>query len=211
MSAVFETVKGWEVGQLAALVYKIGEENARRILTCKKVTVTFNEEEQIACVVGKPWQIWKTIKLGTGIKDGVGFCTEIGKIGGRVGDWARDILSQKAFTVATTEEEIDLVVVSVAELGFKEGARYDTICSRAVELGLELCPAEVGPQLWLQYQEQPLNEWIIVAMEAIRASHGRLRVFGVGHDDDGQWLHSYWGSRGSFWGAVDRFVFRACK
>lgn len=54
MSAALEIVKSWEVGQLAAVVYKLGDENARRILTCRKVTVTFDDASQTAAVVGVP-------------------------------------------------------------------------------------------------------------------------------------------------------------
>ncbi|HBE90479.1 MAG: hypothetical protein A3E37_00240 [Candidatus Andersenbacteria bacterium RIFCSPHIGHO2_12_FULL_46_9] len=50
MSVVLEMVKGWTVGQLAALVYKMGDENARRILSCRKVVVTFEDTNQTAAI-----------------------------------------------------------------------------------------------------------------------------------------------------------------
>jgi hypothetical protein len=156
-------------------------------------------------------KVWKTIKIGTGIKNGKAFCSELEKKDFRIGDWARDMLGQKAFTVATQEEDVDLVNLSVADLGFEEGARYDAICARALELGLELCPAEVGPQVRLQYPDQPLGEWFLVAMEAIRDSDGDLDVFSVGHGEDGRWLDSYCGEPDFFWDAGLRFVFRLRK
>lgn len=155
--------------------------------------------------------VWKAIKLGTGLKSSEDFCVELEKNGFQVSQWARDIMSQEPFTAAVTEEEANLVVLSVAELGFKEGARYDQICARGIEMGMELCPAEVGPQLRLQYSDQPLGEWLVIAMEAICDSHGYLVVFHAEHDDGGLWLHSYYGSPGDFFNADDRFVFRARK
>ena len=55
----------------------------------------------------------------------------------------------------------------------------------ALELGLELCPAEVGPVLRLAYKDQPLSRWLIIAMNVITVSVGGLSVFRVEHDDRG--------------------------
>ncbi|MBI4090684.1 MAG: hypothetical protein HY422_01545, partial [Candidatus Komeilibacteria bacterium] len=79
------------------------------------------------------------------------------------------------------------------------------------ELGYELCPAEVGPQLRLQYQDQPLNEWLVIAMEAISVSDGNLLVFYVKHLVVGQWLGTYSGSPGYLFNPDGRFVFTRRK
>ncbi|HBE90592.1 MAG TPA: hypothetical protein DDW41_05270 [Candidatus Andersenbacteria bacterium] len=165
----------------------------------------------LAIVATPNWKVWKTIRIGTGIKNGKGFCSELEKDDCRMGSQDRAMLGQKVFTVATEETKVDLVRLSVADLGFKECARYDAICARAIEMGLELCPAEVGPQLRWQYPDQPLGEWLVIAMEAICDSDGNLRVFLVWHNDAGLWLHSEHGWLGSLWFPDDRFVFRARK
>ena len=103
--------------------------------------------------------------------------------------------------------EFDLVVVSVAELGFKDGAIYKDICERAVEYGLELCPAEVGFQLRLAYDNQPKDEWLLIAMEAVRDSDGYLRIFSVGEVRGGLWLDGGYGYSDGFWDGLSRFVF----
>lgn len=103
---------------------------------------------------------------------------------------------------------MDLVMVTVAELGFKKGARRDQIYERAKELELELCPPEVGPQLRLQYRDQPNGEWVLIGMEPIADSGGDLDVFSVERDDSELWLDSDWGYPDDFWDADDRWVFR---
>lgn len=149
---------------------------------------------------------FKTIKLGT-LEDADAIRQAIASAGGHISDWANDILGRPAFTVATEETEVELVVASVAELGFEAGAKYSAICERAKQLGLELAPAEVGPQLRLQYADQPNGEWLRIAMEPITGSGGGLDVFYVEHDDDELWLDSVSGGPVSFWDGSDRFVF----
>ncbi|MEI8339074.1 MAG: hypothetical protein WCF94_00210 [bacterium] len=160
--------------------------------------------------VDKDFPIWKTIKIGTGPKNAGDFRKVLKKAGSNISDWANDILGKSAFeaSVSTTENEVDLVNLSVRELGFKEGASIKEIYEQAIKLGLDLCPAEVGPQLRLQYQDQPRGEWIIIAMEPITDSDGDLEVFHVEcGDDGGLWLSSYYGHAGRFYNADHRFVF----
>jgi len=152
-------------------------------------------------------KVWKRIKLGTGLKIADDFRKAIKDNDLRLGDWGNNILGKPEFIAATEPAEVDLVVMSVKDLGFKRATRYDQICARAKELGLELCPAEVGPQLRLQYLDQPKDEWLIIAMEAIRDSSGGLSVFRVGHGDDGRWLSAGCGAPGSTWYPGSQFVF----
>ncbi|MDP2933520.1 MAG: hypothetical protein Q8N81_05320, partial [bacterium] len=151
--------------------------------------------------------IWKTIKLGTGLKTAYDFRQALKQSGCKIGDWGNDILGKPAFTASETETEIDLVNVSVAELGFKDGATRKDIYDKAKELGLELCPNEVGPQLRLQYEDQPIGEWLRVAMGPLSDSVGSLYVFRVGRDGIGLWLSGSNGYPVSFWGGDIRFVF----
>ena len=178
--------------------------------------IDHNEERQqvLAAFGSIPLVVWRTIKLGTGIKDANGFCQAIKNAEMSISDWANDIIGKPEFTVVAGETEVDLVKVTVAELGFKNGAQRNQIYDRAKELDLELCPPEVGPQLRLQYKDQPLNEWILIGMEPIRYSDGGLYVFFVGHRGDGLWLFSYSGNPVYVWGADYQWVFvrpRKCQ
>jgi hypothetical protein len=128
--------------------------------------------------------------------------------GNRIGDWGGDIL--KKVQVASKPTEVDIVVVSVAELGFPNGATRAQIYEKALSLGLGLLPAEVGPQMRLQYTDQPNGEWILVAMEPITDSDGSLYVVVVGHVSDGRWLDGSSGGPDDFWIGSCRWAFR-CK
>ncbi len=183
------------------------DEHLRRILTSK--TLRRQIAELIVGAIKKTSQfpVWKTITLGTGFKTADDFRLAIKEAGYRIGDWANDILGKSAFSVATKETKLDLVNVSVAELGFAGSATRKEIYDKAIELGLELCPNEVGPQLRLQYKDQPKGEWLVIAMEPITVSVGVLKVFYVGLGDGEVWLNGNYGHPDNRWKTDLRFVF----
>src|SRR6516162_10106851 len=79
---------------------------------------------------------------------------------------ANEIIGRPAFALSRTRTEVDLVVLSISALGLgKQGASLKDIYARAKLLGFALCPPEVGPQLRLQYIDQPLGEVLHIAME----------------------------------------------
>lgn len=198
------------LGQIEAAINKLGGQDIfERLLTCNSVNVTFSDGKAEVVATDPITSIWKTITIGTIPREK--FTPTLKERGMNVSDWPADMMKQDAFTVVSQEEQIDLVVVSVRDLGFDKATRYDAICQRAEERGLELCPPEVGPQLRLQYLDQPLGEWLVIAMEAIRDSIGGLSVFCVAHSDDGLWLSRRYGFPGLCWLPDDRFVFRARK
>ena len=125
----------------------------------------------------------------------------------KVYQYAADMLKNPDFKVVGEHRDAELVEVSVRALGFEEWTRYKDICKRAEELGLELCPAEVGPQLRLQYKDQPTGEWLNVAMNAINGSDGNPNMFDVNRNDDGLWLDSDDGRPAYEWNPEYRFVF----
>ena len=57
----------------------------------------------------------------------------------------------------------------------------DDILKKGQEMGLQLCPAEVGPQLRLQYDDQPRDESLFIAMKPINLN-GWDKIFSVVHN-----------------------------
>ncbi len=154
-----------------------------------------------------PTKIWSTLKLGTRLVTATDFCKAINNTGMKIDSWAIRMLGGPEFTVATQPCEVNLVVKSVVDLGFQDRARYDQVCAEAIEQGLKLCPAEVGPQLRLQYSEQKCREVLIIAMEGVRNSTGGLDIFTVGHTVCGRWLDSSCGAPDFLLDPKDKLVF----
>ena len=126
-----------------------------------------------------------------------------------LGDYAKDMLYKTEFS--KTPETYKLVKFTVAELGLKSGVTTKEIFETAQKLGLDLCPAEIGPQLRLQYEDQPNGEYLRIAMNPISARDGRLNLFRVDHDNGFRWLDDGSGRPDSTWGDDDDFVFVSRK
>jgi len=183
------------LGQIEAMVNKLGGiDGVQRFLAN-------------GIVIAGVWKTWRKVTLGTCLRNPDDFREAIKQSGMKIRDWANDILAQPAFAVAREKIEVELINVSVAELGFKDGATYQDICLRACGLDLDLCPNEVGPHLRLQYKDQPKNELLVVAMNAITSSSGCPTVFCVERDGGALCLRGLSSSPSSFWNGDNRFLF----
>lgn len=118
-------------------------------------------------------------------------------------DWGKDIIYKTEFS--KDSQKYELVRFTVGQLGFPNGATTDEIYKKAEDLGLELCPAEVGPHLRLQY---PGKEWMLIAMKQIADRYGDPNVFRLSADGGRLELSGY-DARPSFrWNSDREFVFR---
>ena len=80
-----------------------------------------------------------------------------GVVEGRPSTTTLQALENPDFPVVAEEITVDIVVVSMLEMGFAEGelATLDTIYDRAKQMGLEMCPVETAAQLRLRFLDQP--------------------------------------------------------
>lgn len=149
----------------------------------------------------------KTIQLGTGLKTQEDFLQALKEKSIQTSDWAKDIMSKAEFKISQKETKEILIILSVADLGFKDGAKIKDIFAKAKELGLELCPPETGPQLRLQYFDQPNGEYCLIGMEPIADSDGDPGLFSVYRGDGEPWLSASHGRPGGFCNGYFRFAF----
>ena len=69
-------------------------------------------------------------------------------------EYAMALWKSDAFVVSPREEAAEIVELSVQDLEFINGAAFAEIFSRIKQLGLNLCPLEIGPYLRLSYMDQ---------------------------------------------------------
>jgi hypothetical protein len=79
--------------------------------------------------------------------------------------------------------------------------------ARAQRLGFGLAAAEVGPQLRLQYFDQPIGEFLIIGMEPIRTWKGERVILTVANGGAGLILIGQDGSADAQISVASRFLF----
>ncbi len=127
----------------------------------------------------------------------------------RLGESAAEIMGRPGFHLSHYRQEIDLVVISAADLGFAadDDVTLEAVQDRAEMLGFALCPAEIGPLLRLGYLDQPTGEFLHIAMQPIATYSGALTSFAIGNDSAGLLLIGSDGRPEMAMLAVTRFVF----
>jgi hypothetical protein len=134
---------------------------------------------------------------------------------------ARILLAHDSFTTSKTTSLVETVEVSAADLGFAQGTAMAQIHERAIELGLSLCPLELGPYLRLQFLDQP-EGCEGAPPPQHRAPPGSITVASTQLTDDDAipkgfylrringvlWLRGYWSGPDHIWSPEDRLVFR---
>jgi hypothetical protein len=124
------------------------------------------------------------------------------------GDTAEEILVAPEFRLGSVATKLDLVATSVSELGITgENATLKNIYARAQKLGFGLAVAEVGPQLRLQYFNQPMGEFLEIAMAPIRTRDGEFSIFNVANGGAGLLLLGDHISDDAEFDPSSRFVF----
>ena len=123
-------------------------------------------------------QIWRTTTLGShkGV-DSYRDALDAAKI--KIGDAADEILGRPAFLYVKEKTEVELTVVSAADLGVESEAALADVYKQAKQFGLALCPAEVGPQLRLDYRDQPRGESLNIAMEPVATYSGEPTILSL--------------------------------
>lgn len=132
-------------------------------------------------VLEKPvFKTWKTIKLSTLHKIAHDFRLATRDTEMVIDEWADEFISD---LVSDKEVEVELVVVSVADLGYENGAPRKDVFIRAHEFGLGFCTLDVVLQLRSQYTDQPKGEMLVIAMEPIR-KYSDSFLFEISHFND---------------------------
>lgn len=128
-----------------------------------------------------------------------------------ISDYAESMMDNPDFVVLPEAKVLETVKISVKDLGFSGMTTIEQIYQKAKELGLELCPAEVGSRLRLKDKEQQIGDWYFIAMNQITGSNSYPHVFRLERGGGGLWLDGHWTDPDSRWPSGNHFVFSLRK
>lgn len=134
--------------------------------------------------------------------------------------YGEKLLSDGKFTTSETKYSVNTVEVAVRNLGFPDGATMPQLYKQAKELGLELCPLELGPYLRLEYLDQPEGNIgnfsqqnqapsgsITIASEIVSDDDDFPKGFYLRKIDGVLWLRGYLADDLHVWNPDDQFIF----
>lgn len=140
--------------------------------------------------------------------------------GVQLNEAAQTLFDDARFAPTSTATSVSVRSESVAGLGFREGATFAEIRARSADLGLSLCPLELGPHLRLEDLAQAEGSMGRSEMRHC-APPGALTVLSPPLDDDDEtpkgfylrridgtlWLRGYRSWPGHVWSPSDELVF----
>ena len=177
---------------LVVAILLIFSVNNQHLAHFKKLYSTYVARNNEGAINQKDFAADLTVTLGTH-RSGADLLEALLEERCSVSLWSRQALGNPNFPVMAEEITVDIVVVSMLEMGFAEGelATLDTIYDRAKQMGLEICPVETGAQLRLQFRDQPdyatgerLGEFFVASEPFILTREGFPKIFSVVRDDN---------------------------
>lgn len=112
-----------------------------------------------------------------------------------ISESALEMLQNPILQTLPEKRKIRTVRLKMSDLGWHVNPSADQFYAKTQELGLELCPAEVGLFQCLKGNDLLLNHRIYIAMTQIKDWHGDSDVFCLEHREQGLWLVNSWASR----------------
>lgn len=141
----------------------------------------------------------------------------------QLNQYAHLLLSTDRFVTSETTQVATLIILSVGELGFPNGATSAEITERAKQYQLRPCPLELAPYFRLHYLDQiennqpsnnkaPQGSITVLSEPVLDREDGGDEEFPKGfylrHTNGQLWLRGYFSPDDYCWEPQDRFALR---
>lgn len=145
---------------------------------------------------------------------------ELQNAGVALNEAAHTLFADARFTTSATTSLIEIVELSVNSIAYPMGATFEQIVQRATNLGLLLCPLELGPHLRLQFLNQaegflgqPVTQRcappgsLTVASRPLSDDHDTPKGFYLRRINGVPWLRGYRSGAEHIWSSEDVLIF----
>lgn len=132
---------------------------------------------------------------------------------GKITNFAKKMLYNRDFTTLKDPTLLGIVYLKESDLGLSKYP-INQIYQRAQELGLDLCPAEVGAHLLLKDKNPLIERYLFIGMKQISIADSGgdpPRIFMLVRGDNGLWLYGTWVEPARKWYPAHVFVFSLRK
>jgi hypothetical protein len=160
----------------------------------------------------------RTIRIGGKTKDEL--LEALLERGIELNEAGKALFARDEFATSANPSVVETVELTVANLGFADGATSEALLARAVSLGLSPCPLELAPYLRLDYLDQPEGHQgqppsehrappgsVTIVSRPIHADDTVPKGFYVRRINGVLWLRGYRAGREHLWDPQDRLVF----
>ena len=127
----------------------------------------------------------------------------------KISDWIQDIFQRLEKTVLL-KDKLDLVRVSLADLGFDGPTRLKDFYAAAKQRGLKCLTPQQALLVRLEYKEQPIKEWLRIAIEMNEMidSDDVPHLPKMGHALSNLYIETYWAWPDAIFHPHNEFVMR---
>ena len=157
-----------------------------------------------------------------GGRSGAELREDLKKTGVEINELGLRLLSNAVFKAPKARRPLITAELTVRNLGLLHGGKISEVFKNATDIGLSLCPLELGPHLRLQYLDQP-EGFVEQPTYQHRAPPGSVTIASEAPAEDEDfpkgfylrcikgalWLRGYQSDAQHVWDPDDHFVF--CK
>lgn len=150
-------------------------------------------------------KIFKTLTIGGITKEAL--LDQLTKQGIQFNAYAKTLFADPNFWLSEKTEIVNLVKVSLLELGLTKPSYYNDIVASAEAQGLKLCPLSLAAFLRLAYLDQPEGPYLHVASAKPSQDEEYPNGFYLRNLESTLWLRGYRASDDWEWPIDSEFIF----
>ncbi len=153
------------------------------------------------------FEIFKELIIGGLSKEQL--LQQLSETGIQFNKYANTLFEHPQFSPPSEVKKINLVKITLSDLGLNDSCSADEFSDRATMLRLKRCPLYLAAFLRLEYLNQPDGPYLTVASHKLNEDENFPNGFYLRNFENALWLRGYRADGFSDWPGSNEFVFIA--